>query len=166
MAEYEILSLSADGDAKETLTLGDATNAIAETKEEVKATSPWGEEVWGTKPIGDRIELSVQVTVIGMVMVFAVLSILWAVLAVFKMIFAKAPQPAKAAPAPKAEPKTAPAPTPAPAPVAVADDAQLIAVITAAVAAYRAAEDPNATPSGFRVVSYRRTSGGRAWNSK
>ena len=64
---------------------------------------------------------------------------------------------------PKAEPK--PAPTVAPAPTAT-DDAELIAVLTAAIAAYEAEQNPDVTPASFRVVSYRRTNGGRSWNAK
>ncbi len=130
-----------------------------------EATRNWTTD-WKDIPAfsGERLALAGQVTLIGMLMIFSVLTILWGVLAIFKLIFAKAPKKAKAEPAPKAEPKVS-APE-ASAPVAVTDDAQLIAVITAAVAAYREAETPGATPSGFRVVSYRRANSGRAWNSK
>ncbi len=104
-----------------------------------------------------------KMTLIGMLMIFAVLATLWAVLAVFKLIFAKPAK--KAEPAKKVE--TAPAPAPAASAPAAADDAQLVAVLTAAVAAYMAAENGGAAPTtGFRVVSYRRANGGRPWNSK
>ena len=106
----------------------------------------------------ERLALAGQMTLIGMGMIFAVLSILWGVLAIFKLIFVK--------PAPK---KAEPSPVVAPAPEPVAEesnDEELIAVITAAVAAYRASEDPAATEGGFRVVSFRRANGGKAWNSK
>ena len=48
-----------------------------------------------------------------------------------------------------------------------ADDGELIAVITAAIAAYRASEEgmSAAEAGGFRVVSFKRASTGRAWNS-
>lgn len=110
----------------------------------------------------ERLALAGQVTLIGMGMVFSVLAILWAVLAIFKQIFAK-PAPAK---------KAEPAPVAAPAPVVeeaveeVSDDGELIAVITAAVAAYIESEDPAMAQSGFRVVSFRRANGGKAWNAK
>ncbi|MBQ9783100.1 MAG: OadG family protein [Clostridia bacterium] len=52
-----------------------------------------------------------------------------------------------------------------PAPTADSDDA-LVAILAAAIAAYRAAENPDETSAGgFRVVSFRRAGGGRAWNA-
>ena len=118
----------------------------------------------------DAWEYAGQMTLLGMVMVFSVLAILWGVLAIFKLIFAgktpKAPKPPKApkAPqAPKAE-KTSKAKVPVLVQPAN-DDAQLIAVITAAVAAYMA-EEGTEYAGGFRVVSFKRVRGGRTWNSK
>ena len=111
----------------------------------------------------ERLALAGQMTLIGLGMVFAVLAILWAVLSIFKMIFAK-PEPkrqtppASVAPQPKAV-ESAPI-------VSAAGDDELIAVITAAVAAYIASEEPEAYQGGFRVVSFRRANGGRAWNAK
>ena len=93
-----------------------------------------------------------EMTLIGMGMIFAVLAILWAVLAIFKLIFAKDSAP-KSVPAPKQE--TKPAPAPAPVSVTASDDRELVAVITAAIAAYRA-EEGSANIGGFRVVSFRR----------
>ena len=105
-----------------------------------------------------------KMTLMGMLMIFAVLGTLWGVLAVFKLIFAGK----------TAKPKAV---APAPAPVKVEEKAdtydqnasndELIAVITAAVAAYMAEENGGeVSTSGFRVVSFRRVSGGGAWNSK
>lgn len=113
----------------------------------------------------ERLALAGQMTLIGMGMIFAVLAILWAVLAIFKLIFVK-PEPKKAKPEPVA--KAAPAVVAEPEPVVVAEqnDDELIAVITAAVAAYIADEEPDAYQGGFRVVSFRRANGGRAWNAK
>lgn len=110
-----------------------------------------------------RLALAGQMTLIGMGMVFSVLVILWAVLAIFKLIFAKPAVPKKteapvaSAPASVAEPELT---------VSATSDDELVAVITAAVAAYIAGEEPDAFPSGFRVVSFRRANGGRAWNAK
>ena len=118
----------------------------------------------------ENLTLAWQTPLLGMGMVFAVLGLLWAVLGVFKLVFAgktpkaeKAPAPApkKAAPAP-AQKQAAPAPA---APAVVTDDAQLIAVITAAVAAYMAEEGTEYT-GGFRVVSFKRVRGTRTWNTK
>ncbi|MBQ2999654.1 MAG: OadG family protein [Clostridia bacterium] len=113
-----------------------------------------------------------KMTLLGMLMIFSVLAVLWAVLAIFQVIFAgKTPKTPKVKEAKK---KT----------VAAANDSddvlgvviaagigayqedkerELVAVLTAAVSAYRASEGEH---SEFRVVSFRRTSGGRAWNSK
>jgi sodium pump decarboxylase gamma subunit len=112
----------------------------------------------------ERLALAGQMTLLGMGMVFAVLAILWGVLTIFKLIFAKPAKKVKAAPAaPKAEPMVVPEPVVAP---AATNDAELIAVLTAAIAAYEASQGNEVAPGGFRVVSFRRANGGKAWNSK
>ena len=116
---------------------------------------------YGAAFSAERLALAGQMTLIGMGMIFAVLGILWAVLTVFKFIFAR---PAK-------EKKTE---APVAAPVVVeeavveetANDDELVAVITAAIAAYMAQEEPEIAANAFRVVSFRRANGGKAWNSK
>ena len=115
----------------------------------------------------DRLALAGQMTLIGMGMIFSVLAILWAVLAIFKLVFAR-PQGKKVKTEKKVEPAPAPVaePTPVVAPVTAQNDDELVAVITAAVAAYIATEEPNAYQGGFRVVSFRRANGGKAWNAK
>jgi sodium pump decarboxylase gamma subunit len=108
-----------------------------------------------------------QMTLLGIGMVFAVLAILWAVLGIFKLVFAGS-QPKQAKPEKKPEVKAEKAPTApvtAPAPVAQSSDAELVAIITAAVAAYMA-EEGTEYAGGFRVVSFKRVRGGRTWNSK
>ncbi len=113
----------------------------------------------------DALAKAAEVAVFGMLMVFLVLIILWAVLAVFKLIFAGETKKKEKV---NTE-EVAPVKTEEPVPVAVAqDDAQLVAVITAAIEAYRASEsggDENYA-SGFRVVSFKRAGAGRPWNSK
>lgn len=80
----------------------------------------------------------------GLVIVFSVLLLICAVLYLFGSFFAK-------------KPKSAPAPAPAPAPTApepvqtVQDDTELVAVITAAVAAYL-----GQSSDGFVVKSFKR----------
>ena len=105
-----------------------------------------------------------QMTLLGMLMVFSVLAILWGVLAIFKVVFVgKTPtqkKPVEQKPAPKAEQTPKAAVT-----VEKNNDAELVAIITAAVAAYRQSEGEVATDGSFRVVSFKRV-GGRAWNSK
>ena len=46
------------------------------------------------------------------------------------------------------------------------DDTELIAILTAAIVAYESSNGNEVAPGGFRVVSFRRTNGGKAWNSK
>ena len=114
---------------------------------------------------GDAWAKAAEVTLLGMGMVFSVLAILWGVLAIFKLVFAREKKPAKANEV-KAEALKVAEPAPV-AVEAVADDSELIAVITAAVAAYRASEEgmTAAEAGGFRVVSFKRAGTGRAWNS-
>ncbi|MBE6596164.1 MAG: hypothetical protein E7641_00700 [Ruminococcaceae bacterium] len=111
-----------------------------------------------------------QMMLLGMGAIFAVLAILWGVLTVFKFVFAEKPIKKTLV---KEEPKAPEAQTTVvesveEAPCSEADDGgdQLIAVITAAIAAYRAAEEPEAAATGFRVVSFRRVGGGNAWNTR
>ena len=114
-----------------------------------------------------RLVLAGQMVIIGMGMVFAVLAILWGVLLLFKLIFAR-PEPKKKVDSTPAAVAPA-AVTPVAEPIVVAqeaDDGELIAVITAAVAAYIASEEPEAYQGGFKVVSFRRENGGRSWNLK
>lgn len=107
-----------------------------------------------------------QTPLLGITMVFAVLAILWGVLAIFQKVFDKTPAPNKQPKAEKSAPAAQPAAEPATAPVvAKNDDAELVAVITAAVAAYMQSEGDPAPDGSFRVVSFKRI-GGRAWNSK
>ena len=51
-------------------------------------------------------------------------------------------------------------------PVLTKDDGALVAVITAAVAAYMAESGETVPEGGFRVVSFTRVRGGKPWNSK
>ncbi len=118
----------------------------------------------------DAWKFAGQMTLLGMTMVFAVLAILWAVLAIFKRIFAgktpKAPKATKPA-ASKADgaiPDEITAVLAATVQAIQADEAaQTVAVITAAVAAYRAEEG---CTGEFRVVSFKRASGARGWNAR
>ena len=68
--------------------------------------------------------------------------------------------------------ESTPAPAPAPAvtvedvPEAVTDDGVTVAVITAAISAYLAAESENGEVKPFRVVSFKRAKqGNKPWNS-
>lgn len=112
----------------------------------------------------ERLELAGQMTLLGMVMVFSVLAILWLILVVFQKVMARdAEMPVETS-------KPEPVPVAEPAPVAaVSNDNEVIAaVIAAAVAAYMAdgGDAETVYNGGFRVVSFRRVQGGKAWNSK
>ena len=115
---------------------------------------------------GDAIKYALEMTLLGMGMIFSVLAILWGALAIFKLVFARPKKEKKNSEAPKSEPAVNVTAEPVAAPVAATDDSELIAVLTAAIAAYEAEQNPNAAPANFRVVSYRRANGGRSWNAK
>lgn len=115
----------------------------------------------------DTSGLIFQVPVVGLLMVFVVLSLIWAVLSVSKVVFYDIPRKRLAQANAQEQPQSAPAAAPAapvvPAAAPVADDAAIVAAITAAIAAMRADEG---CQGGFRVVSFRRADNGRAWNRK
>lgn len=109
-----------------------------------------------------RLELAGQVVLIGMGMVFAVLALLWGILAIFGKVMTRKKQPAPVEPvapaetaAPVAEEPVADATAAASAP----DDGELIAVITAAVAAAIQSDEALSSrfASGFRVVSFKKS---------
>ena len=155
------------------LAAGDAHDGSAEAQE--------GKLDMGLKPesFSDRLGYAVQGTVTGILMVFAVLALLTLILYGSKYVFYDIPNRAKerardaenAGSIKPAEPVAATAPTtPAAvsesAPVAVQDDGELVAVITAAVAAMiESSEYKNEFVGGFRVVSFKRSTDG-AWNKK
>ena len=101
---------------------------------------------------GDQMALGGQVMLLGIGTVFAVLAILWGLVELLHLILSplsgeKKKKSKEPAPAP-VEAAPAPAPVPASAP---ADNLEIIAVITAAVAAAS-----GSSPSSFRVVSFKR----------
>ena len=104
-----------------------------------------------------------RMTLLGMVMIFAVLGLLWAVLAVFKLVMVgKEAKPAQKNAIAEAIAESA---SVAEEPEAV-DDGELVAVIAAAIATYRTSEGMDAADaSAFRVVSFCRAANGRAWNA-
>ena len=110
---------------------------------------------------GDAWVYAGEMTLLGMGMVFTVLALLWGVLAIFKVAFVKKPK--KKEETLSEAPSAAPTVEEAPADTAE-DDLALIAILTAAVAAYREAEGE--TADGFRVVSFKRASGVRGWNAR
>ena len=113
---------------------------------------------------GEAIKYALEMVLLGMGMIFAVLGVLWGVLAIFKLVFARPKKEKKAEPQ-KVEPAPTQVATPAPAPAAT-NDAELVAILTAAIYAYESEKNPDAPIGNFRVVSYRRANGGRSWNAK
>ena len=113
-----------------------------------------------------------EMTLLGMGMIFLVLALLWGTLGIFKLVFAaKTPSPDKKAKVskPQAEEKKPDAPSVpqsteqnrASEASDTQNDALLVAILTAAVTAYR--EEEGVT-GGFRVVSFKRAGG--TWNRK
>lgn len=122
---------------------------------------------------GEKFALCGRMLLTGMGTVFLVLVILWGVIAVFgavaKMSERREQQrimeEVRNSPAPndmKKGASAAPAQEPEPAPAE--DDGVLIAVVTAAIEAYRAAEGK---PAGsYRVVSFRQKKTRKSWNGR
>lgn len=131
----------------------------------------------GDLSLPERLEYALQGTATGLVMVFAVLALLAIVVGLSKVILHDLPRKARESAAAEARAEeeketeiaaqSAPAAAPAPvAPVAQADDGELVAVITAAVAAAIASGDYGSEfASGFRVVSFKRTNT-NTWNKR
>lgn len=124
----------------------------------------------GDMSLTERLSYGAQVLVIGICTVFAALAVLWGVIAIFKIFMYDLPQKRakkkaeaelKAASDASAAQDTSEADEPE---VATAgdSDAQLIAVISAAVTAYMSQQSGSALP--FRVVSYKRVRGAGGWN--
>lgn len=133
---------------------------------DVEGTESEVEEDLGGALSPARLQKAGLMIIQGMGMVFLVLAVLWLVLLIFKKVFYK--EEGKPAKTPKVEAPVAPvAPATPAAPVAPAtDDGQLIAAITAAVAAY-IESDPGLSAqfaSGFRVVSFQKKNGKTSWN--
>ena len=110
-------------------------------------------------PIGERVTYALQVSLIGMLAVFAVLTIIWGALVLMRIVIEAITK--------QKNKKNKGSDTNEPAVEVSAeeassvdyDDEQLVAVITAAVAAARAdeAKKDGRTAGGFRVVSFKRT---------
>lgn len=128
----------------------------------VAAVAESSDENFGGFMSPQRLEIAGQVVLIGMGMVFAVLALLWGVLAVFGKLMSSRNR--------KSEPSVAPAAVPAPVsdtirtPDSVKDcpaeeSDELVAVITAAVAAAIQSDEVLSSrfASGFRVVSFKKS---------
>ncbi len=114
-----------------------------------------------------RISYALRMTLLGMGMVFAVLALLWLVLAIFKSIFGgKSAKQPKAPKESKRKPESVAPEAPASAVIPAGTDPATVAAITAAIAAM-IESDPALSEQfagGFRVVSFRKKSGKTSWN--
>lgn len=129
------------------------------------------EFAYGT--LAEKLALCGRMILIGMGTVFLVLCILWGVISIFGAV-AKARakrererimEEVRNSPAPndaKASRTAAPENALSSEPEPEADDGALIAVITAAIEAYRAAE--GAPAGSYRVVSFKRKNTRKSWN--
>jgi len=103
--------------------------------------------------------LGIQTFLLGMLTVFAVLSILWGCLEIFRYVFYTIPERKKAEENGE-QPVSAPvAPVVAePEPVVYSDDGEVVAAIIAAITAMRNEEaaESGVAPTAFRVVSFRK----------
>lgn len=108
----------------------------------------------GPLPLNEAISTGITTSVLGMVIVFAVLIILMAVLKIMEKVFYKPAEPQQSVPKP-AEPAATLS-----APASVQNDEELVAVLTAAVAA-----SLNTSTYNLKIKSYRRVGGNAsAWN--
>ena len=121
---------------------------------------------------GEKFALCGRMILIGMGTVFLVLVVLWAVIAVFGAVARlkekkereRIMEEVRNSPAPN-DAKTGMTDLPAaPAEEEGEDPGVLIAVITAAIEAYRAAE--GAPAGSYRVVSFRRRNTNKSWNGR
>ncbi len=144
-------------------TVPDTTpDTIAETSAETAAETA---DPLGGAFSGERWSYALRMTLLGMGMVFAVLAILWGILAIFKVAFSGDKKKAKASQTEKAESDTAPAVVATPQTPAGTDPA-VIAAITAAIAEMIASDAALSEQfaGGFRVVDFKRKSGKTSWN--
>ena len=101
----------------------------------------------------ENITQGAVVAIIGLCTVFAVLAILWGVLELMRIIFtAKSKKTAKPAPAAATVAPVAPS-------AQAEDDSELIAVLTAAIAA-----SLNQSTYNLKIKSYRRVDSAPVWN--
>lgn len=96
--------------------------------------------------IGEKLSLAGEMILRGMGTVFIVLALLWAIIAIFGAV-------SKATSGKEKKPATVPA-APAAEIVPETNDDELVAVITAAIEAYRASE--GLSGRGYRVVSFKK----------
>lgn len=122
---------------------------------------------------GERFGYAIQGTATGMLMVFAVLSLLWGIVSLSKLFLYDLPnrkaenkKKKRAAALSSSDVVSTPESAPAEESESYEDDGEIAAVITAAIAAMIDSGDyKNEFAGGFRVVSFKRSSNS-AWNRK
>ena len=122
-----------------------------------------------TLTIGERLTEALMTTVLGMLMIFLVLSLIYGILVLFRVFLHDIPEKRKKAAQQKQAPSAATEPEPAlpgNTPPAGNEDGALLAAITAAVAAYldEEAAENGRLQTGFRVVSFTRKKSSGGWN--
>lgn len=141
---------------------------------ETTAESDYGLGVIEGEDLGimERIEYALQGTVTGLLMIFAVLALLAIVVSISKVILYDLPRKRRERAKARAEKENVTTmvsditPEPVPAPAAQTDDGELVAVITAAIAAtIESGEYGSEFASGFRVVSFKRVNT-NTWNKR
>lgn len=116
---------------------------------------------------GERLALAGQVTLVGLLIIFFVLAVLWGILALFKIFTYDIPQRKKQ----KAELTSKVSDTVQQTADEVAEvsvhednDGEIVAAVTAAVQAYLLAESGGTYSGGFVVVSFKKRN--EAWKSQ
>lgn len=109
------------------------------------------------KNLGERTVEALEDTLIGMLVVFLALSVLWAVIEIFHAVVSRATGK-KNTTADPSEAESAPE-TIVSAETPTDDDAAIVAAITAAISACI-----DAPVGSFRVVSFKRSAGNAHWN--
>lgn len=114
------------------------------------------EDTYGDDVIARFLGHGVQTALLGILTVFAVLSLLWGCLEIFKYVFYTIPERRKKADKKESASVSSAAPVPQVQPAQVySDDKAVVAAIIAAITAAREEEGiPSTVP--FRVVSFRK----------
>ena len=114
--------------------------------------------------LGDRLNYMWVGVLVGMLVVFSVLALLWLILEAFGAVARKGKKADKATPAPS---MVAPAPAPVSETASTENDEEIVAAITAALAVYmEEAKVANPSINGFRVVSFKKVGSAAHWNQK
>lgn len=111
---------------------------------------------------GDRLNYMWVGVLVGMLVVFSVLALLWLILEAFGAVARKGKKADKATSAPS---MVAPAPAPVSETASTENDEEIVAAITAALAVYmEEAKAANPSINGFRVVSFKKVGSAAHWN--